>query len=55
MPIDPEALQRAMRAQFPAPQLSPAASDWMRAIVEPIGPVRLPARSAMYSRWWKNP
>ena len=37
MAIDPEALQRAMRAQFPAPELAPEASDWMREIVAPIG------------------
>jgi hypothetical protein len=37
MVIDPDALQRAMRGQFPAPELGPEASDWMREIVAPIG------------------
>jgi hypothetical protein len=37
MAVDPEALQRAMRAQFPAPELASDASDWMRAIVAAIG------------------
>ena len=37
MAVDPEALQRAMRAQFPAPELAPEASDWMREIVAIIG------------------
>ena len=37
MTIDPEALQRAMRAQFPAPELAPEASDWMREIVAAVG------------------
>jgi Domain of unknown function (DUF4132) len=37
MTVDPEALQRAMRAQFPAPELAPDASDWMREIVAAVG------------------
>jgi hypothetical protein len=37
MVIDTEALQRAMRAQFPAPALSAEASDWMREIVALVG------------------
>ena len=37
MAVDPEALQRAMRAQFPAPELAPEASDWMREIVAAVG------------------
>ena len=37
MVIDPEAVQRALRAQFPAPELSPEASDWMREIVAAVG------------------
>ncbi len=37
MVIDPEAVQRALRARFPPPELAPEASDWMRAIIAPIG------------------
>lgn len=37
MVIDNDALQRAMRAAFPAPELAPDASEWMRQIVAPIG------------------
>jgi Domain of unknown function (DUF4132) len=37
MVIDPEAVQRALRAQFPAPELAPGASDWMREIVAAVG------------------
>jgi Domain of unknown function (DUF4132) len=37
MLVDPEALKRAMRAQFPAPELAPEASDWMREIVAAVG------------------
>jgi Domain of unknown function (DUF4132) len=37
MLVDPEALQRAMRATFPAPELTPEASDWMREIVAAVG------------------
>ena len=37
MAVDPEALQRAMRAQFPPPELAPEASDWMREIVAAVG------------------
>ena len=34
MAMDPEALQRAMRAQFPPPEVGPEASPWMREIVD---------------------
>ena len=37
MVIDPEAVQRALRARFPAPELAPEASDWMREIVAAVG------------------
>ena len=37
MPVDPDALQRAMRSQFPPPELAPEASDWMREIVAAVG------------------
>src|SRR5579862_2729419 len=37
MAVDPEALQRAMRARFPAPELAPEASEWMREIVASVG------------------
>src|ERR1700722_180653 len=37
MTVDPDALQRAMRSQFPAPELAPEASDWMREIVAAVG------------------
>ena len=37
MTMDPDALQRAMRAQFPAPELAPEATTWMRQIADPIG------------------
>ena len=37
MAVDPEALQRALRAQFPPPELAPDASDWMREIVAAVG------------------
>jgi hypothetical protein len=37
MAVDPEALRRAMRAQFPPPELAPEASDWMREIVASVG------------------
>ncbi len=37
MAVDPEALQRALRARFPPPELAPAASDWMREIVAAVG------------------
>ncbi|HLX42249.1 MAG TPA: DUF4132 domain-containing protein [Bryobacteraceae bacterium] len=35
--VDPEALQRAMRSQFPPPELAPEASHWMREIVAAVG------------------
>src|SRR5579863_5598225 len=37
MAVDPDALQRAMRAQFPPPELAPEASVWMREIVAAVG------------------
>ncbi len=37
MVVDPDALQRAMRAQFPAPELAPEASVWMRDFVAIVG------------------
>jgi hypothetical protein len=37
MTVDPDALQRAMRAQFPAPKLAPEASEWMREIAAAVG------------------
>jgi len=37
MVIDPEAVQRALRVRFPAPELAPGASDWMREIVIAVG------------------
>src|SRR5208283_4761405 len=37
MVIDPEAVQRALRARFPAPELAPEASDWMREMVAAVG------------------
>jgi Domain of unknown function (DUF4132) len=37
MTVDPEAVQRALRAQFPAPELAPEASDWMREIAAAVG------------------
>ncbi|HEY1757540.1 MAG TPA: DUF4132 domain-containing protein [Bryobacteraceae bacterium] len=37
MAADPDALQRAMRARFPAPELAPEASVWMREIVAAVG------------------
>src|ERR1700733_15140979 len=37
MTADPEALQRAMRASFPPPELASEASDWMREIVAAVG------------------
>ena len=37
MIIDPEAVQRALRTRFPAPELAPDASDWMRKIVFAVG------------------
>jgi len=37
MAVDPEALQRALRAQFPAPELDPDASAWMREFVALVG------------------
>ncbi len=37
MAVDPEALQRAMRSQFPPPELAPDASVWMREIVAAVG------------------
>lgn len=37
MKIDNEALQRALRAQFPAPELAPGASEWMREFVSIFG------------------
>ncbi len=37
MIVDPEAVQRALRARFPAPELAPEASDWMREIVAAVG------------------
>src|SRR5580693_4045692 len=37
MVVDPEAVQRALRAQFPPPELAPEASDWMREIVAAVG------------------
>ena len=37
MKIDNEALQRALRAQFPAPELAPGSSEWMREFVSIFG------------------
>ena len=37
MVVDPEAVQRALRARFPPPELAPEASDWMREIVAAVG------------------
>src|ERR1700751_3876626 len=37
MVIDPEAVQRALRAQFPVPELAPDASDWMRQMAAAVG------------------
>jgi hypothetical protein len=37
MAVDPDALLRAMRARFPAPELAPEASDWMREFVAATG------------------
>src|SRR5271168_3625327 len=37
MAVDPEAIQRALGAQFPAPELAPDASGWMREIVAAVG------------------
>jgi hypothetical protein len=37
MVVDPEAVQRALRAQFPPPELGAEASDWMREIVAAVG------------------
>jgi hypothetical protein len=37
MTVDPEAVQQALRAQFPPPELAPEASDWMREIVAAVG------------------
>ena len=37
MTVDPDALQRAKRAQFPPPELAPEASDRMREIVAAVG------------------
>ncbi len=37
MIVDPDALQRTMRTQFPPPELGPEASDWMREIVAAVG------------------
>ena len=37
MTVDPDALQRAMRARFPAPELAPGASAWMHEIVSAVG------------------
>ena len=37
MTVDPEAVQRALRAQFPPPELAPDASDWMRQMIAPVG------------------
>ncbi len=37
MAVDSVALQRAMRAQFPPPDLAPEASQWMRELVAAAG------------------
>ena len=37
MALDPEALQRALRAQFPPPELAPDASHWMREMAAAVG------------------
>jgi hypothetical protein len=37
MAVEPDALQRAIRSQFPPPELAPEASDWMREIVAAVG------------------
>ncbi|WP_263353122.1 DUF4132 domain-containing protein [Acidicapsa acidisoli] len=37
MAVDPEALQRALRSQFPAPEVSPNSSDWMFELVSIFG------------------
>ena len=37
MAVDPEALQRALRSQFPAPEVPPNSSDWMLELVGIFG------------------
>lgn len=37
MTVDPEALRRAMRGQFPPPELAPDASVWMHEFVDILG------------------
>ena len=37
MAVDPEALQRALRSQFPAPEVAPNASAWMLELVGIFG------------------
>src|SRR5579864_6587744 len=37
MVIDPESVQRALRTRFPAPELAPEASNWMREIAAAVG------------------
>jgi hypothetical protein len=37
MAVDPEALQRALRSQFPAPEVPPNSSDWMLKLVGIFG------------------
>jgi hypothetical protein len=37
MAADPEVLARALRAQFPPPELAPEASGWMREIAAAVG------------------
>src|SRR5580658_7610735 len=37
MAVDRDALQQAMRAQYPPPELAPEASDFMREMVAAVG------------------
>ena len=53
MVVDPEAVQRALRSQFPAPELAPGASEWMREIVALVGSNPFSTGSGMFSNSWK--
>jgi hypothetical protein len=55
MITDPEAVQRALRTQFPAPELAPEASDWMREMVSAVGSNPFASRERMYLSSWKRP
>ncbi len=54
MVVDPEAVQQALRRQYPPPEVLPDASVWMREIVAAVDTIRFSIGSEMYSTTWNR-